>query len=269
MAELKSELEYNFMGLLDQLNRLPYHRSNALREIEQNLYAELTQSPDNVTGLIVLLQNQIMQGNLSKSKALAHKIWSIGGDISPLFEAVYANALLDLGLLDMALVMVKPRLENLSANMAAFSALFYKFALVTGNLNLLEKLLANSPEDRQFQFSDFVLAYRHANYAVHFNAISKLVLETVRSNLMSIEYNLYFDRGFTDLEMELYLSEPFEEIAAIEAEIDRKIDAYCLSSRIKRINNYAVRVKNIAEHPALFSSAESEPELPSASDWGL
>lgn len=269
MAELKSELEYNFMGLLDQLNRLPYHRNSALREIEQNLYAELSQSPDNVTGLIVLLQNQIMQGNLSKSKALAHKIWSIGGDISPMFEAVYANALIDLGLLDLALVLVKPRLENLPANMSAFSALFYKFALVTGNLNLLEKLLANSQEDRQLEFSDFVLVYRQANYAVHFNAISKLVLETVRSNLLSIEYNLYFDRGFTDLEMELYLSEHFDETAAIEAEIDRKINAYCLSSQIKRINNYAVRVKNIAEHPALFHTTESDMGLPSASDWGL
>lgn len=266
-----NEIEYNFSGILDNLNRIAFHRLPLLQKYEQNIYAELNQIPENVCGLIVLLQNQRMQGNLLKARALAHKIWNIGGSISRLFELSYIDSLLSLGMLDMALVLLKPRLENISANTPAFTQLFLKFAIMTGNINLLEKITVNN-EGLSAVFGNFIAAYRALNYVTHFNNIQKIVIESIGDRLLSYEFNLYFDRGFTDLETILYVNDPAYDAPKLAVAIGHKIDAYCLSAKIKRLHNYQLKTKNIAEHPAIYADSDDDQEDindTSPSDWGL
>lgn len=251
MAEIAPE--YNFIGLFEELMHLRYHQTPQIIEVEKLLYQELENNPDNLVGLVVMLQCQIMLGNASKAKSLAHKIWSIGGEISPLIESTYLNCLLNLGMLDMAMVLLKPHIANLAEDAEAFAAVIAKFAVMTGNLSLLEKLIASPVGALYIGFSDFIEAYKTLNYAEHFKNVQKILFDNLKDSLCSYEYQLYFDRGFTDLEAVIYTTCPAMECADKAKELNQKIDGYFLSQQAKRLHNYSFKLYNILEHPALLS----------------
>ena len=75
---MPSGFEYVVSSLLERMHHVPYHRTDLLLDVEREIYASLEQVPDDVSGLIVLLKNQQMQGKNEKARALAHKIWNIG-----------------------------------------------------------------------------------------------------------------------------------------------------------------------------------------------
>ena len=127
---MSSEFEYEFLESLERLNHIPYHRSDLLLEVEQELYGKLQQVPEDISGLIVLLKNQQMQGNADKARALAHKIWKIGGKISPYMEHIYTELLLSLGMLDMGLTILQPRFSDLHNNQDLFGETFGKICFI-------------------------------------------------------------------------------------------------------------------------------------------
>ncbi len=245
--------EYIFACKYEQLQYASYQHLDVLQEIEQELYSVLAQAPDNVAGLIALLKNQQMQGRGEKARQLAHKIWSIGGDISPYQEYCYINLLLSLGMLDMALTLLQPRLSNLSDNVEVFASVMIRFALLTGNLPLLAQITATANDGSEQLFAEFINAYQELEYAEHFRNIQRLIADTLRNHRLGFDYQLYFDRGFTDLSVTYYTDVPVGACASATKDLNQKIDDYHTSANIKRIYNYEVKIKNISESPSDIS----------------
>ncbi len=247
----------DFEALLEQLYRLDYNRGAEIIKIEQQIYAGMRTNPNNIEGLITMMFEQNMLGNRSKSKALAHKIWDIGGSISPYFEQVYIENLLNLGLVDMAGILLKPRFENLRENIEDFYPVLSKFSIITGNISLLERLSAfpGIYDDDPLLF-DFADVYRVGNYQEQFKNIQKLVLENSADYLCAYEYELYDDRGFPELEIILYVNFDDAFCSKIEDSLAAKIEAFGISSGRKPLRNISVAVRNIKTHEAWDDGTE-------------
>ena len=278
---MSSEFEYEFLKILERLNHIPYHRSDLLLEVEQELYGKLQQVPEDISGLIVLLKNQQMQGNADKARALAHKIWKIGGKISPYMEHIYTELLLSLGMLDMGLTILQPRFSDLHNNQDLFGETFIRFALLTGNIHLLDKLISTSQAAGNFLLQEFVATYNQLDYAEHFKNIQRLVAETVKNHRLGFEYALYHDRGFTDVSAIYYTDIPLSQCLSATKSLNQKIEGYHTSVGVKRLYNYEIKLNNISEHPEdaqakqkLYEENSKPTEISSsetdlAKDWGL
>lgn len=247
---MSSNPDYIFSCKYEQLQYAPCHRMDILQRIEHEIYSVLEHNPDNVWGLITLLKSQQMQGKAEQARMLAHKIWSIGGEINPYQECCYVKILLSMGMLDMALTLLQPRFANLSENIDIFAPEMLRFALLTGNLSLLEQILIAKNDGSLQLFDNFINAYQEFEYGEHFSNIQRLIAETLRNHRLEFDYKLYFDRGFTDLSVIYYTDIPIQSCDAASKDINQKINAYHTSSGIQRLYNYEVIIRNIAECPA-------------------
>ena len=257
MEETTASQSPDFESLLEQLFLLNYNQSAEIMKIEQQIYAKMQINPNNIEGLITMMFEQNMLGNRSKSKALANKIWDIGGNISPYFEQIYIENLLNLGLVEMASILLKPRFEKLKENADEFYPVLAKFSVMTGNINLLERL-SDIPEvydddELLFQFAD---VFRIGVYQEQFKNIQKLILENSADYLCSYEYNLYDDRGFPELEIELYVNFDDNFCSKIEDSLNAKIEAFWISSGRKPLRNISVVVKNIKTHESWYGEED-------------
>ncbi len=261
-----------FEPLLDELFALDYGDRDAIIVTEQKIYNALQQNPAQIEGLITLMLAQTMLGNRDKAKALANKIWEIGGELPRFFELIFVANLLNLGLLDMAAVLLKPRFEKLLENAGYFYPVLVKFALMTGNIALLQRLEAfpDSDDDRiLFALAD---VYEEGKFTGQFKDIQKLVLENAGNFLCAYEYNLYDDRDFPEIEIELYTNLDNSSCERLEKVLLTKIDAYWRSTGNEPLNNISVSVLNIKTHSAWDeetgeSEAEETPDQPADDEW--
>lgn len=246
-----------FEDLLYELFELPFSRVNEIAALEQKVYAALQTRPADICGLITLMFANIMQGNRSKAKSLAYQIWEIGGSLPPFFEMVYTENLLSLGLIDMATILLKPRFEHLRENIEDFYPVLVKFAVMTGNVALLDRLRAfpEVSDDDELLF-DFADLWKDANCQAQFKDIQKLVLEHSADYLQAYEYNLYDDRDFPELEIVLYTG--FDDLSCLkmQSNIENKIEAYWRSTGRERLYNYSLRVRNIRQHESWISDED-------------
>lgn len=252
---LKSRI---FEDLLYELFVLPFNRSQEIAAAEQKIYAALQKQPSDLCGLITLMFAQIMRGNRGKAKSLAYQIWEIGGTLPPFFELVYTENLLSLGLMDMATILLKPRFERLRDNIEDFYPALSKFAVMTGNIGLLERLRAfpevSAEDSLLFGVAD---TYQDAGCQGQFKDIQKLVLEHSSEYLCAYEYNLYDDRGFPELEVVLYVG--FDDLSCLkmQSNIENKIEAYWRSTGRDRLYNLNVLVRNIKQHESWIIEDEN------------
>ena len=70
-----------FAGILRLLSTLSYQDREQISAYERQVYDMLRSSPQNLDGLVAFLRIQLMQGNHQKAKAVANRIWEIGGGI--------------------------------------------------------------------------------------------------------------------------------------------------------------------------------------------
>lgn len=251
---------------LSQLFGFDYNNNAGIIAAEQKIYGELAKQPNHIEGLIVLMFAQIMQGNRPKAKALGYKIWEIGGHLEPLFEMIYIENLLNLGLIDMASVLLKPRFEQLKDSLEDFYPVLVKFAILTGSITLLNRLSSYSelPVGDELLF-DLVEDYTNSHYSDHFKNIQKLVLEHSAEYLCAYEYNLYDDLGFPEMEIVLYVGFEPGFCLKMQQNIENKIEAYWKSSQTEPLYNLQIKVQNIRTHqaweePENISTAKEEPE---------
>lgn len=249
-----------FGGLLYQLDRMPYGDIGGITAVEQSVYKLLNRFQQDLRGLIILLRVKIMLGDRNKAVATAEQIWEIGGSLDDVFEEAYIDSLLDLGLLEMASVLLKPRFENLAAALPFFYPVMLKFTIIGGSIKFMEKL-TSSPHAprREDMLFDFIEVYRLMNYGEHFKNIQRLILDNAKSALCGYGYQLYNDRGFTDLELVLYLDDESARGSMLKSELEVKINAYCASAGVKRANNLSVVVRSVAAHPARVTAERQEP----------
>lgn len=261
--------------LLDRLFLLDYSDTSELLEVEQQIYAALQKQPNHIEGLILLMFQQIMSGNRAKAQALAYKIWEIGGNLEPFMEMIYIECLLNLGLIDMASVLLKPRFETLRENLDDFYPVLVKFAVMTGSVPLLNRMAAypEAAGEDEVLF-DVAGMYAAAHNAEHFKNIQKLILEHAVEYLCSYEYNLYDDEDIPELEIVLYVAFDPSFCAKMEQNIRQKITAYLNSAHVTGLDNLHIKVLNIRNHEAWdLSSPEDEEERepnswePTDSNW--
>ena len=248
-----------FGGLLYQLDRLSYSDISAITDIEQSAYRLLGVFPQDLRGLIILFRIKIMLGDRGKAVSVAEQIWEIGGNLDDVFEEAYIDGLLDIGLLEMASVLLKPRFENLSAALPFFYRVMLKFTIIGGSLRFMEKITSSvhAPQRENLLF-DFIDMYRLMNYGEHFKNIMKLILDNAKNSLCGYGWQLYDDRGFTDLEVELYLEKEAFQTSGLADILESKINAYCASAGVPRANNFSFVLRSIAAHPPRIT-AEQEP----------
>ena len=254
-----------FEPLMDELFTLDYGDRDAIIVTEQKIYNALQQNPAQIEGLITLMLAQTMLGNRDKAKALANKIWEIGGELPRFFELIYVANLLNLGLLDMAAVLLKPRFEKLLENADYFYPVLIKFALMTGNIALLRRMEAfpDSDDDKiLFALAD---VYEEVKFTYQFKNIQKQIIENAGNFLCSYEYNLYDDRDFPEIEIELYTNLDNSSCERLEKVLLTKIDAYWRSTGHEPLNNLTISVMNIKAHSAWNEeTGESETDEASA-----
>lgn len=241
-----------FAGIYRKLAALPYSQTGEIMALEKELYTVLKANPENVTGLIILMQEQIMLGNTQRVKALAYKIWELGGKLTVESEKLYAENLINAGLLEMAGVLLKPRFDNIVDSMGHFYEPMLKYAVASGSCFLLEKIAAVAFGKReQKMVADFAAVTRRLDFESHFKGIQAAVYNKVKDVLCSYEFNLYDDRGFTDLEVVLYVDDAAGNADALYQEIDLQGITYCAINKTQRLNNHCFLVRNIHTHPAL------------------
>ncbi len=259
-------VEELFEPFMDELFAIDYGDRDAIIVVEQKIYNALQQNPAQIEGLITLMLAQTMLGNRDKAKALANKIWEIGGELPRFFELIFVANLLNLGLLDMASVLLKPRFERLLENAGYFYPVMIKFALMTGNISLLQRLEAFPDSEDDRLLFELVDVYEEGKFADQFKNIQKLVLENAGNFLCAYEYNLYDDRGFPEIEIELYVNLDNSSCDRLEKVLLTKIDAFWRSTGNEPLNNYTVSVFNIKAHSAWDEEEEEAAEAAEPSE---
>ena len=227
-----------FSGVLRLLSALSYQDKEQLSAYEQQVYNMLRSNPQNLDGLVTFLRIQLMLGNHQKAKAIANRIWEIGNTLNHDIEKSYINDLINLGLIEMASILLRPYFEKMSTTIDEYGYLFLKYSIAAGQLNVVEKVAALIPSvGLRKAIGDFTAVYRHLNYTDAFKGIQRSVLENVKDTLCAYEFNIYTDRGFTDLEILLYVGNETLEYDRLREFIDIQTTAVCSAKGVKKLNN--------------------------------
>ena len=132
----------------------------------------LMQYRDNVELLILQTHLEILNSREQRARAIASRVWELGGNISLVFEKMYLDDLINLGMLEMSMLLIKPHFENLEEDIEVFPLEMIKFALITGSIPLLKKIIAVAPAEPLYQaLNQFADSYRLNNYEEHFKNI--------------------------------------------------------------------------------------------------
>ena len=212
--------------------------------------AQLRASGDPYYSHPVEVAGILTKFKLDCASVIASRVWELGGNISLVFEKMYLDDLINLGMLEMSMLLIKPHFENLEEDIEVFPLEMIKFALITGSIPLLKKIIAVAPAEPLYQaLNQFADSYRLNNYEEHFKNIQRIVVETFGREICAYDYNIYTDRGFTDLEVLLYFSNYNMELKKYQTLLETKIDGYFLTSGVKRIYNLSFACRNIKDHP--------------------
>ncbi len=255
--------EEELEDLLYELFELDFDEDEAIQEVEADIYPFLQKNPNNICALIVLMFVEIMHGNRYKAQSLAYKIWEIGGELPSFFEMIYIENLLSLGMIDMAMVLLKPRFEHLASNIEDFYSVLLKFSVMTGNVGLLRRIegFPNASEDEPlFDFAD---NFARNNKSDVFKNIQRIILENQGENICAYEYKLTADNP-AKLEIELYLNAEEARCTVLQQQVNQKIKAYLLSVNETNFDPIKVIITNIKKHEAWLPEEDTsspEPEI--------
>ena len=237
-------------ALYDKVLKLSYKNTGAILQTINEAERLSMQDPNNTELLILQTHLQIINSQEQRARALANRVWELGGDISLLFEKMYLRDLLNLCMIDMAAILLKNRLENLSENITIFPLEMIVFALELGNAKLLKQICAQNLQNPLFKaLYRFAQAYILNDYEQNFANVQKIVLNNVSDLLCAYGFDYYTDRGFTDVEIKLYFSNYETNVKKYQSLLESSIDAYFLSRGEKRIFNLSFTCLNIKDHP--------------------
>lgn len=137
----------------------------------------------------------------------------------------------------------------MSTYVGEYGHLFLKYAIAAGLLNVIEKTAVLLPSvGVRKALTDFAAVYRHLNYADAFKGIQRSVLDNVRDTLCAYEFNLYTDRGFTDLEILLYVGNETLDCERLREFVDLQASAVCSAKGVKRLNNLSFVIRPVGEY---------------------
>lgn len=237
--------------LYSQLMNLPFSKVDTISLIEKSLYTELSKNPQDTLALIALMQVQTSLGNREKAKALAYKIWEVGSKLLKEEDYVYINNLLNLGLLEMASTLLKPRFENLSSQIEFYYPMLLKLSTMTGSCQLVERLVThpNAPEKDDL-YQKIISRYKSYNYADHFKNVQRIIIETVKDRLCVYDYDI-LGPVMEEIEITMYLTGEPSELQNTREELEEKLAEYYKSANIEKLSSFSWRIKSVSSHPAI------------------
>lgn len=237
--------------LYSQLMNTPFNRTDIISGIERSIYTELSADPEDTLAMITFMQSQIMLGNHPKAKALAYKLWEVGGELEDIEEYIYINALLNLGLLEMASVLLKPKFETLTASIDYYYPLLLKLCTMTGNVYLLERLIThpNAPEDDN-DYMQILTRYKNYNYADHFKNVQRIIMENVKESICVYDYDVT-GGVMSEIVSEIYVGGDGAVLRQLESSLNEKLNEYYRSANIEKLSNYNWKLLPVSSHPVI------------------
>ncbi|MBQ8784614.1 MAG: hypothetical protein IJZ59_01045 [Alphaproteobacteria bacterium] len=241
-------LQQQINDFYHKIKEIKYSDTTSILRITAEIERLSAQYRDNTELLILQTHLQIMNSQEQKARTIANRVWELGGNISLMFEKMYLDDLINLGMTDMATVLIRPKFENINEGMKVFPLEMIRFALMVGNASLLKRIAATNMSNALLKsLNQFADTYIRTGYSAHFVNIQKIVAENFGNLICGYDFNSYTDRGFTDIEIVLYFSNYDFNLKKYKMLIDSKIDGYMLTSGTKRINNLSFVCRNIKD----------------------
>lgn len=241
-------LQQQVDNLYSKIKTLKYNNTNAIMQVLSEAERLSLQYPDNAEILIMQVHLQIMNSQEQKARAIANHAWEIGGNLRTVYEKMYVNDLINLGMSEMAGILLRPHFENLQQDIRVFPLEMVRFALMTGSADLLSRVVGTLPNNPLFEaLQQFVRTYQNLRYTTHFANMQKLVMDNVGNQICGYDFNCYTDRGFTDVEIVLYFSNYDFDLKQHKENINSILNRYCSSAGVKRIYNLSYVCKNIKD----------------------
>ena len=246
------ELKKQTRIILNELIEYPFSQIFDISPAEQKLKELYQISPTSIEPLIGLMLTNIMLGKRDIAEGLANKIWSIGGNLSPFFELIYTDNLLNIGEIERAGILLKSRIASISDNIKHFYTVMIKYALLSGNLALV-KQIGGYPDVYDKEPILFNFADHHCKdlSIKDYRAILKILRENLHDRICAFEY-LMHNNG--TLEFVIYTPNDIEQNEAMQKNLIDKINGYFLTMQQPQIDDLSITLKNIKLHSAWITN---------------
>ena len=235
---------------------LDYTDNDGIMFLEQQLYTLLQQDPENINLLALLLHEQIMNKKGQRARAIAYKIWENGGTLAPEIEKMYIEDLINLYLIDMAGTALVPIISDLENYVSQWHDVLIKYALISGNMLLLERILNYLPDDLNFNIlRDWCSLSNYLHVTNHIPNIMNWICKEIQDTILSFSYNLFIDRDIPDIEFIFYVGDEVKDRDNLREHLNLQISSYCSSRKINDLINLSTVVYPIQRHKRLNSNS--------------
>jgi len=186
-----------------------------LKEIGDEITKYIISNPNDIYAYILLNETLIKQGLAPNAILIAEKIWDIGRKIEFIYEKLYLNQLIDLGLNDKSQIFCKDKIDNLD-----FSEEIYKLSIQNSELFLLKKTLSKIPNK-----SDILLCNNFINYIQEnklddtFNNVMEYINDLSIKKKIKTQYQFINNDDTPILDIKIYINNNFFELDNIENQI--------------------------------------------------
>ena len=232
------------------IQSLEYKNEEGITYVESQIYDMLKELPEDVNLLVLLLHMQIMQGRQERAKSIAYKVWEIGGEANEKIEKMYIDDLLNIGLSDMAGAALAPHIANLETSIFSYEHILLKYAVFSGNMNLLERLLAYLPDGGKYDIlRNWLILNDECEATTHIQFIMDRLIEKIKENILGFSYNLFFDREFPEVEFVFYVDDTIKNYESLREQMHLQISSYCSAHKIDDLINLSVVIYPLQRHP--------------------
>lgn len=233
----------SYNNVWEFIQTLEYTDSEGIIFLEQQLYNLLQKLPEDINLLILLMHEQMMNNRGQRARSIAYKIWDLGGKIDIKLERMYIDDLMNLGLMDMAGAALMPYLSDLEKNISFYDDLLLKYAVMTGNMSLLERTLAYLPQTAENKIlSDWIDLNNEAKATNHISVILSRLTDNVRDSMLGCRYKLFSDREFPEVEFIFYVDDTIKNYQSERQKMHVQISSYCTVHKIQDLINLSVAI---------------------------
>ena len=240
----------NYNNVWEFIQTLEYNDSDNIIFLEQQLYNLLQKQPEDIYLLVLLMHEQIMNNRGQRARSIAYKIWDLGGKLELKLERMYIDDLMNLGLMDMAGAALTPYLSELENKIQAYSDLFLKYAVFTGNMGLLDRFLSYLPENNETKIlKDWINLASEAKATTHLGSILTRITDNVRESLSGCRYKLFDDREFPEIEFVFYVDETIKNYQEMRRKMHLQISSYCAAHKLEDLVNLSATIVPVQRRP--------------------
>ena len=242
------ETKEKSLEIIKKLISFSYSQLFDIAPLERDLTNLHLHCPQIAEPLIGMMFCAIMLGKKSDAITCANKLQNFKIEVTDSLEMLYIDCLIGIGEFEKARVLISARMDNVEQNLDLFYSVVVKYALYTGDLYILANL-AKYPEvyDEDPLLFDFAQKYCDGINNKHYNAILKIIYDTVGNIICSKEYLLHDDGN---IQLCLYTTANIEDNLKFQDLIFNKIDGYYTSMQEEVKREVFIRLDNVNLHPS-------------------